>query len=165
MYWLRASVPVRASPVIWWINFIYLHQVVREEDHDRISCAGRPEVEGLSDHDLSKSPCSDVCKRSLYCKHLSLHRPGEKCKKDLRFCSLAAPYLNVFTSAIPSAGLSSLSSTWLNTTCKTGWGQPKMPAAVQQNPCPSPSPSAPASFMVIAYTRLCPSNSVCSALL
>lgn len=43
MYWLRASVPARVSPVIQWINLVYLRQAVREED--RASRAGRMEVE------------------------------------------------------------------------------------------------------------------------
>lgn len=70
-YWLCASAPARASPIILQIDLVYLCQVVREEGCNRASRAGRMEVEGVND--LNKSSCSDGCKCTLYCKHLSAH--------------------------------------------------------------------------------------------
>lgn len=86
-----------------------------------------------------------------------------KMYKNLRFCSLVSPYLNVFTSAMASAGLSALGSTWLKTTWTTVWCQPEMPAPDQCSRCPSASPSAPPWFMVHAGLR--PSSAVSFALL
>lgn len=63
-----------------------------------------------------------------------------KMYENLRFCSLAAPYLNVFTSAMASAGLSALGSTWLKTTWTTVWGQPETPASDQCSAAPLPAP-------------------------
>lgn len=88
-----------------------------------------------------------------------------KMYKDLRFCSLAAPYLNVFTSAMASAGLSALGSTWLKTTWTTVWGQPETPATDQCSPCPSASPSDPPWFMAVAHAGLRPSSAVSFTLL
>lgn len=78
--------------------------------------------------------------------------------KDLRFCSLAAPYLNVFTPAMASAGLSALCSTWLKPTWTTVWGQPETPATDQCSPSPSASASAPPRFMAEAHAELLPSS-------
>lgn len=86
-----------------------------------------------------------------------------KMYENLRFCSLAAPYLNVFTSAMASAGLSALGSTWLKTTWTTVWGQPETPASNQCSRCPSASPSAPPWF--VAHAGLHPARAVSFALL
>lgn len=88
-----------------------------------------------------------------------------KMYKDLRFCLLAAPYLNVFICAMASAGLSALISTWLKTTWTSVWGQPETPATHQCSPCPSGSPSAPPWFMAVAHAGLRPSSAVSFTLL
>lgn len=85
--------------------------------------------------------------------------------KDLRFCSLAASYLNVFASAMASAELSAPVSTWLKTTWTSVWGQPDTPAADQCSPCPCASPSAPPWFVAVAHAGLRPSSAVSFTLL
>lgn len=88
-----------------------------------------------------------------------------KMYKDLRSCSLAAPYLNVFTSVMASAGLSALGSTWLKNIWTIVWGQPETPATDQCSPCPSGSPSAPPGFVAVAHAGLLPSSAVSVTLL
>lgn len=68
-----------------------------------------------------------------------------KMYKNLRFCSLVTPYLNVFTSAMASAGLSALFSTWLKTTwttvrCQPETGLPPTSAAAAPLPALQPLP-------------------------
>lgn len=98
--------------------------------------------------------------------NISMYPPGENVKRfEVLFTCCSLSECIYICCTLCSTWLGTLNSTWLNTTCKTVWGQPKMPAAVQRNPFPSRSPSAPVWLMVTAYARLCPSNSACFALL
>lgn len=83
-----------------------------------------------------------------------------KMYKDLRFCSLAAPYLNVFTSAMASAGLPALVSTWLKNTWTSVWGQPETPATHPCKPLPLCQPFRPA-LVYGRGTRRAPSFQRC----
>lgn len=118
-------------------NLVFLCQVVREEDCNRVSCAGRMEV-GV------KMTVSEVYHPAVMAVNVHCIVNVSLCNlvkmyADLRFCSLAAPYLNVFTSAMASAGLSALGSTWLQTPgLLSGASQKRLPP-ISAAPAPPPA--------------------------